>query len=40
MVLELGAVEEAQLQRIVAQLARAGLAAAVSGRKQITVRVQ
>jgi general secretion pathway protein L len=40
MVIELGAVEEAQLPRIVAQLAQAGLAAAVSGRRQITVRVQ
>jgi general secretion pathway protein L len=38
MILELGAVDEPQLRRVVAQLAQAGLAAEVSGRKQITVR--
>jgi general secretion pathway protein L len=38
MVLELGALDEAQLRRVVAQLAQAGLVAEISGPKLITVR--
>jgi general secretion pathway protein L len=38
MILELGAIDEAQLRRVVAQLAQAGLAAEVSGQRQITLR--
>jgi general secretion pathway protein L len=38
MILEFGALDEAQLRRIVAQLAQAGLAAELSGQKLVTVR--
>ena len=38
MILELGAMDEPQLRRTVAQLVQAGLVAQVSGARQITVR--